>query len=97
MFLNKKLPIEIAECVRSMFAALEQWDGGPACGVHAAPGGDASVFVRAFVDGYLGLPYDDGIGEPHDLTVCVPLNGPSARRSYRLGYLAGQAARIPLN
>jgi hypothetical protein len=95
--MKSKLPIEIAEYCKAMFAALDEWDSDPRALPHHYSDGEARVFVHAFLDGYLNRAYADGFGEPHELTVCVPIEGPAERRAYRLGYLAGQAARTPLN
>lgn len=55
-------------------------------------------FVRGFVHGFLGLRYDDGVGIPHDLILCVPLDSVSrAATAYRRGFFRGRAARITNN
>lgn len=48
------------------------------------------LYVKGFLDAYLGRIYDDGIHPPHGFEVCVPLDDDS----YRTGWLDGKALRI---
>ena len=46
-------------------------------------------FLRGFLDGYVGIHYNDGIYPAHRFQVCIPTPDP-----YRTGFLDGQALRL---
>jgi hypothetical protein len=91
--MSKKISVNVLEYSSAILFALDEWN--PTAN-HFTESLEACAFVRGFSDGYLNQCYADRFSEPHDLTVCVPIDGPAERRAYRLGYLAGQAATLPL-
>ena len=76
--------IDIAMLAERLLVTMTEVPIGPA---------HRSRWVRGFVHGYLGLPYDvDGIRHSKHFEPIVPSSDP-----YRQGFLNGRAQRMPRN